>query len=373
MILTSGTASSIGGAGFSVKGGRRRWRRHHRRQFKRPPRSRRTTLRTLQRNRAELELAAEHIDPAHWYFEVLQVQQRLAVELRHAELVQVDAACDREHGGAGVGPHERHRQLAVEEPGLHTEGEVQRHVLHVARDVELLDVDVHRRLEGVLERLGPALQREGRLIHACRKGRLHVVFYPVGQVGEEGDGDVDLTHCVARVLGTVVDLDAAVDDLHVVEREARLLGGSSLGGTCGRELLDQVGEVVGAPVRVAHDVHVRIGELHLAQDWRAPKQRLGLEVQPQFTEAREHFGGAGLLDAESVHHGDHAEGIHVDVLDSDLALEQLAQSLDQVVLRHRWHDEKPDRCEQDEDDRDSEDGSPEQQTTVRWWPRRRRA
>ena len=336
----------------------------------------------LQRDGAELVLAAEHVDRGHRHVDVLQVQQWLAVQLGQAELVQVHAAFDREHRRAALGAHERHRQLAVQQPGGHAEREVERHIFHVARNVELLDVDVHRRLEGVLERLGAALQREGRVVHARRERWLHVVLDSVGQVGQEGNGDVDLAHAVARMLGAVVDLDAAVDDLHVVQREARLLAGFLAGrgpgfpverGLGPGELLDQIGEVVGACIRVAHDMHVGVGELHLAQDRRAPVDRFGLQVELELGEAHEHLRGIALLDAEPLDRRDHTERVQIDILDRHLPVEQCGQLLGQVVPCERRHGEEADDREQDEEDRDAEDGPPEQEGAARWRPQRRRA
>ena len=113
------------------------------------------------------------------------------------------------------------------------------------------------------------LQRERRAVDPRRKGWLDVVFQQIVEVRQEWNGDIDFRHRMAGMLGAVVEFQPAVDELDIVQRKAWrfrflfLFLGRLRGG---RELLQQVREVVGRAVVVAHDVNIGIRESNLSQD-----------------------------------------------------------------------------------------------------------
>ena len=266
-------------------------------------------------------------------------------------LGELDVAFDRKHRRLAL-RRKRHRQLRVQQSGGHAEGEVHRDVVHVLGHVELLDVDVHRRFERVLERLGATLQRERRLVHARRERRLHVFLDPVGQVGQEGNGDVDLAHGVVRTHRAVVESHAAVEQPDVVQGEQRLLGVPILGRALGGELRHQVAEVVGLAVLEAHHVQVGPLEQDLLEHRRTANDRAVFEVERKLFEAEERFRPTAFFDGQPFDPRFHGKGIDVDVLDRHLAPELLAQVLYQVMLGDRRNDEEADDGDQDQERRE---------------------
>ena len=303
-----------------------------------------------QRDAAKRELAHEDLHRIHRHIESRKIQQGLAVQFGEREFLQTDFARHQQDRGLVLCAGKGCRQLRREMSRRHSEIELRRDVFHVSSDIQPRDVDVDSCFQGFLERLGAPVQREGRAVDPRRKGWLDVVFQQIVEVRQEWNGDIDFRHRMAGMLGAVVEFQSATDELDVVQRKARrrlrflfLFLGRLRGG---RELLQQVREVVGRAVVVAHDANIGISESNLSQDGGTLVDGLSLKVQEQLAEGDEHLRTAALLDRETLDQHGQRERIDFDVVDGDLSMQLLAEAFHQVVFGDRRYHEKSDDREQ---------------------------
>ena len=179
---------------------------------------------------------------------------------------------------------ERQGEFAVQAAGHDFEPHLHGHVLEIFWDLEVRDVEVDGGFQRVNEWLGLPAQPDGRSIHVRVEGGLDVLIHVVGQVGDKWNGEGDILHDMTRVLGAVVEIDAACFDLNIVQRKSkglRRILGIRRGLRC--EFLQQIGKVIGL-VLIANDG--QIGRLHadIFEDGAAFDHRRGLKIEEQLLE-----------------------------------------------------------------------------------------
>ena len=243
----------------------------------------------------EVEFRLERLEGRHDHVEALQPGDGVLFPVLEDEVPQRHVA-GNDDDGVLIGRHgEGDRRLHVE--FARGDGDIQfvRDVGQVEGDVQVLDEDVEDRLAGILEDFRFPFESVGVTVDRCGEPGLHVGVDILRNVGDKGDRDVHLPDGVRRVEGTVDEIDTAVLDDDVVDRED------------GRLLLfflrlflhqrKQIGEVVGL-VLVADQVNIGLADDEFLDDGRPLEDRTDVEVDHQLVERHKGLFALGLLDLE---------------------------------------------------------------------------
>ena len=119
------------------------------------------------------------------------------------------------------GLHEMQVQIAAEPPLGHGQWQRQGDVGQIARQLQLVELEVHYRFAGIREGSGVTVDAQRAAVHAQRQQRLHEHVGVAGQVGDEGDAQLQLLDVVAGLGHPIVELDVACVHADVGQREAR--------------------------------------------------------------------------------------------------------------------------------------------------------
>jgi hypothetical protein len=212
-----------------------------------------------------------------------------------------------------------------------------------------------------LERLGLALQFERRAVDLRRQRRLHVDVDRVRQVGDERNAQADGGDLVPLLLRAVVEVDPAVDDLDVVQREPR----RRLVGL--RRVDDPVDEVldVVALVLVADQAQVRPRQAHPVEHRRQPVDRGQRGVDEQLVKGHERRVGVALAHHEALHRRAQRERVDAHPLDRDLAVGLLREHLLDLALEEDGRGEETEQCDGGQRDRQSDREADEHPAALR--------
>jgi hypothetical protein len=153
----------------------------------------------------------------------------------------------------------------VELPRVEAHGKLLRRIAHVARQVDVLELQRHVGAQRVLEGKGLAADVKRRPVHHRRQPGLHELLEVAGQVRHEGNRDIDVGHLVPGTHGAVVEIDARVGDADVAHREARRLVVLRLGHR--RQPRQDIARVV-MVLAVAHEPHLEAIERHFVHHGR---------------------------------------------------------------------------------------------------------
>ena len=209
-------------------------------------------------------------------------------------------------------------------PDIETHGN--RDVLEVIRDVELAYADVEGGLEGILEQLRPPDERKSGAVDGCLENRLDEGIHLIGEIGKQRDVDPDFSDRVPGLLRNVVEIDASIADLDIVQGETerfrcRCLSVAGRRSLPGSKLLDQIGKII-FPVRVPDDVHIRGFQADLPEDHAKPEERDDLEISIQRPEGDERLFLVPLPDREVAHVHREGKRIHIDLFNPDFPVER---------------------------------------------------
>jgi hypothetical protein len=183
-----------------------------------------------------------------------------------------------------------------------------------------------------------AREPQRRAVHLRGELGQHLDLDMRGHAGNERNADAQLAHGMVLPLGPVLEIDAAVDEPDVEQRELRRRR-IALGTR--RELVQQVLEVVG-PIGIAHHAELRLRERDLVHHRREAEDRSPRHVHVELVEAGERRIALALAHREPAQRDRWRERIDAHRLYRDLAMQCLRQPLLQLRLRDGWNDEKAD-------------------------------
>jgi hypothetical protein len=190
----------------------------------------------------------------------------------------------------------------------------------------------------LLEGQRVAREPQRRAVHLGGELGQHLDLGMRGHAGNERNADAQLAHGMVLSLGPVLEIDAAVDEPDVEQRELRRRR-VALGAR--RELVQQVLEVVG-PIGIAHHAQLRLRERDLVHHRREAEDRSPCHVHVELVEAGERRIALALAHREPAQRDRWRERIDVNCLYRDLAMQRLRQPLLQLRFRDGWDDEKAD-------------------------------
>ena len=165
--------------------------------------------------------------------------------------------------------------------------------------------------------------------------------------GDEGDANVHVANGVCRVEGAVDEIDAAVLDDDVVDREQKRLFFFLL-----RLFLhqrEQIGEVV-CLVLVPDKMSIGFADDEFLDDGRPPVYGSDIQIDYTFVERYKGFLALRFLDLEPAQGERERVGVQADIGEAHLAVEGLRQGLEQVGLQDRRNDKEADDREENEKD-----------------------
>ena len=305
-------------------------------------------LETLDLHRLEVGLAADRVDRTDLDAQRRQSEYRRVREVLDHDLCQRDIAEHHEGLRFLLDRGEGEREPGVELARGQLEFERHRRIVEVLGKLERVEIDPDRSLVRVMKRLGLAGELERRVVHFRREERLDVDLGVTRDGRDERDADADVGHRMLVLLRTVVEVDPAVRELDVVDREPWRW---ALGLRLRHCFVDQVLEVVRL-VLVADDPQVRLHQADPVDHRSEPEHRPQGRVDVELLEGERRLGAGAVFHDEATHGDRERVRVEPQRLDRHLALELLRERCDEVGLGDRRDDQEADDTDRDDDPED---------------------
>ena len=189
------------------------------------------------------------------------------------------------------------------------------------------------------------------------KFRLHFDIDVGGQARNERHADSELGHRMFGLFRPIVEVDLAVDDLNIVEREARRRTGRAAG-----EFFDEILKIVFA-IFIANHAHVGLDQPQFLDHRPQAKERAHFQIDEQFIEGKRGSVSLPLFHQKTADRCAHGERIDCDLLDRNRTVELIGQCAGDFAP-DQW------RCDQSEQNSDSEQdrSQPEDDLSSAWMP-----
>ena len=136
--------------------------------------------------------------------------------------------------------------FGIERSGLQADRQRIRQIGLQDGQVETVQIQIQMAFMGFRERPAVTVKGQRGTVDIGRKGRFDQYIGVIRQAGNEGQRQVDVADGMQLALGLIVKNDLGVDQLDIVQREARRLARRLILGL--HPLVEQVGNVV-APLR----------------------------------------------------------------------------------------------------------------------------
>jgi len=218
------------------------------------------------------------------HFQFGKAEQGPALRIVHHDLPEGDPAGEpKDRLGAG-GVEKVQDEVGVQFGRRDLKGRFCRDIGQVMGEVQILDLQIEGRFPLGGKGEGAPLEQVAVIVDQRGEKGLHVTLRMIIQIGDKGDGEVHLPDPVLSPPGTVVEVDAAVLDLDVVEGKFRRSGVLRF---LVLFLRDEIGEIVAA-VGKADDPKAGAGDMDLVEDQRPAGQRGGArDIHPQLLQGQE--------------------------------------------------------------------------------------
>ncbi len=291
---------------------------------------------------AEHQPARQRLHVAQAELQLLPGHQRCAAGLGECDVRRLRRAAQQHRRLAAARQLETQRQVGRDRAALQRHRQPLRQVTEVGHEVQVGEGELQLAAALLGERRGVRAAVEGRAVEPEGQARLDRHLH-VGRDGrDEGQRQmqpVDLVHPSDR---PVVEAQAAVAQLHVVERQAQRLGRRGRRGRIGGEPGQHVVQVVAAVGQARHLQHRRI-HLERREHRRAAPQRGRVGVDVQACHLQQRLAGARRRADGQLAHGQlQAPGPQVDFADRHGAAEQRREP----ALRLRLEQRRPGQPEQ---------------------------
>ncbi len=241
----------------------------------------------LQQDLLEADDALPRLQVPELEAELVELQHGASGPVRQCQFVQGDQS-----GGAkGMAPVLEgfigHREIDIQQAGLDADIGLRGHVRHVGGQIDAPQVDGEIGFPGAGKGLDLPMQTEGGAVDGRIEVRIHEDIDPGGQVGEEGNGNIDIGDVMGLAPDVILELDFAMGKLDIVDREAegflglRIVYGSRCLGI--RGCWQQIGKIP-AMVLVEFQSAVKAVQAELFDHRRPPEEGDGLQVDIELPE-----------------------------------------------------------------------------------------
>ena len=250
--------------------------------------------RPAQLDRAQGQPALQRSQLVQFEFERVEGQPLGPLGIDRLQPAQRQVAADAQRGGAGL--RERGAQVGVQRGRLQPQRQRRRQVGQVGLQVERLQLQAGFGLARGIERQCLRARVEGAAIDHEGQLRLHLDLARRRQAAQKRQRQPQLAHLVLPAGRAVVEVDAPVGQLDVVERKARQRRGFGRRRPR-RQPRQQVVDVV-APLAQVRQVQRGRLDAQGIDDGRQAKHRLQLGVGPQARHAQQRRRARRGVDAQ---------------------------------------------------------------------------
>ncbi|MNP96407.1 hypothetical protein D3C85_89850 [compost metagenome] len=290
-------------------------------------------LRLGQRDLAQVEHRLQRSHVGQRQLERVEAQQVATARVAQLGAMGLDRAGDLQADGVGL--LEIDLQVGIEAAGLQLHRQAAGDVAQVRHEVEPLELHVGVGLAALRER-----GREGGRVELAaveREGQLGLGLDLAlgGEVAQERHVQHEAAQLVPALDGLVVEVDRAVLDRDVVDREARGLGlriGRRARGQLGQDVVDVVLAI--GQVREQHGGRL---DRHRVDHGRQAEQRLQFGVGIDALDGHLRLLAVGGGDAQVIQCELERPGLEVDLADGDLPAQLFARDLLELALGDRRH------------------------------------